>query len=168
MSLKQKKIKLNHKHRCKRHQTSLITQWFIINPSPIYCLVTSPRYWTENWEFRLLLVQSYPYNSLKTIDFNAKNCQCKKSLNIRSWLQPARKRGEYLIKRFPFSNWIYEGTVATVEPPLMATSSQRLPLYNGYLFWWTVHTLTLVFRNLSTTATFFCPQGSRCGGEVQL
>ena len=133
MSLKQKKIKLNHKHRCKRHQTSLITQWFIINPSPIYCLVTSPRYWTENWEFRLLLVQSYPYNSLKTIDFNAKNCQCKKSLNIRSWLQPTRKRGEYLIKRFPVfkldlrGNCSYSRTSTNGHLFTTATSLQRLP-----------------------------------------
>ena len=129
MSLKQKKIKLNHKPRCKRHQTSLITPWFIINSSPIYCLVTSPGYWTENWEFRLLLLQSYPYNSLKTIDFNAKNCQCKKNLNIRSWLQPARKRSEYLIKRFP-----------VFKLDLRGNCSYRRTSTNGHL---------------STTATFF-------------
>ena len=36
----------------------------------------------------------------------------------------------------------------TVEPSLMATSPQQLPLYNGHFFWWTVHTFELVSTSL--------------------
>ena len=36
----------------------------------------------------------------------------------------------------------------TVEPSLMATSPQQLPLYNGHFFRWTVHTFELVSTSL--------------------
>ena len=50
--------------------------------------------------------------------------------------------------------------MGTVKPPLTITSPQRP------LFWWKVHTLTLVSiplynGHLFTVATFFCPQGGR-------
>ena len=49
-----------------------------------------------------------------------------------------------------------------VKPPVMATSLQRL------LFWSIVDTMNIDNSfNLSTMATFFCPQGGCCG-EVEL
>ena len=58
------------------------------------------------------------------------------------------------VLNFAVLNFVPRTKFIRVEHPITA------------IFWQTVHTLTLVQTN-RTTATFFCPQGSRYG-EVQL
>ena len=62
---------------------------------------------------------------------------------------------------------IQQSFFITVEPPLFktATSPQRPPLYNSFFLVDSPYIHSCF--NLSTMATFFCPQGGHCRG-VQL
>ena len=64
---------------------------------------------------------------------------------------------------FVLPRWCRYCSVSLLSLALQLNLHSQPPLYNSHFFFWhTVHTFTLTCFNLSTTATFLCPQGRRC------